>query len=185
MEPAKLMLGRYADTYRLNLHSINICQRERPTLDINRTGLLMHGNELDPTSVLEYGLLPRRTPYTKTLRSPFQVCLGLNNTNPDQTILTHGAIKNTAVKYAGYFNRRGVIYVVHDEVKEYKSYYEEWENLGGYSRGLAWVEQRIPVALIRGVVTCNLSLAAASMIHTNCFLPMYTPDGNEYVIVRG
>lgn len=178
-----LKFGEYARHYKLPLEAITLEPRQ-PTLDINKPELLMHGSTEDPYSILKHGLIPQETKYFKKFKSRPQICMGLNNTHSDQTIQANGGVKNTAVKYADYFSRDGVIYIISDKIKKLPTYTETWEDHGTYKRGNASVMKPINTAHIMGVITKNLPKTAAAMLKANRKMPIYTPDGTEYNILK-
>jgi hypothetical protein len=178
-----LKLGEYARQYKLPVDSIAI-EQTQPALDINKPELLMHGSTKDPYSILKCGLIPQETKYFKQFKSKPQVCMGLNNTHSQHTIQANGGVKNTAVKYADYFSKNGVIYVISDRIKKAPTYVETWEDRLSYKRGNATVMKPISPACITAVITKNLSKTAAAMLKANRRLPIYTPDGTEHNIVK-
>lgn len=176
-----LEFGGYQIKYKLPVDSITI-ESKQPTLDINKPGILMHGSLKDPYLILKLGLLSRETKYFKDFKSQPQVCMGLNNTNKNHTIKSNGSVKNTAVKYSDYFSRDGMVYIISDEVKNFITYAEEWEDYGEYKRGNAYLSEPIPSDLIIGVITGNIPKIMAAMLKTKKNIPVYTPDGTEYQI---
>lgn len=175
-------LGRYAKLYRLKKDVAGLTSILNPTIDINDLGLIMHGSEKNPYSILTRGLIPHDVRYTKNYTSEPQVCLGLNSTAKTLTIIKDGSRKNTAVKYAGFFNKQGVIYIISDDVKSLQTYKESWEDFGGYNRGYAWVEEIIPPSMIVGVITRNIPMMAAAIIKSRTKKPIFTLDGKEYMV---
>jgi hypothetical protein len=176
-----LELGEYAAKYKLPYDSATI-ENKPPALDINKPGLLMHGSLKDPYSILKLGLVPQETSYSKDFKSRPQVCLGLNNTNKSHTLKANGSVKNTAVKYAEYFSKEGMIYIISDDVKDFITYTEQLENHTTYQRGNATLSEIIPSGLIIGVVTENLPKIVSAMLKSGKRIPVYTPDGVEYEI---
>jgi hypothetical protein len=142
----------------------------------------MHGSVKDPYPILALGLLSLETPYFKDFKSKPQICLGLNNTNPEHTIKSNGSLKNTAVKYADYFSKDGIVYIISDEVKDFLTYKEEWEDFGTYKRGNAYLSEEIPSHFIAGVITLNLPKITAALTKSERKIPVYTPDGLEHQI---
>jgi hypothetical protein len=173
--------GRYASQYKLPVDCVTVEVNLKES-EINKPGLLMHGSLKDPYLILKLGLLSHETQYFKDFKSRPQICLGLNNTNQQHTIQANGSLKNTAVKYAEYFNQDGVAYMLSDEVKNYLTYKEEFEDYGSYRRGNAYISEPVPNYLITGAVTKNIPQIMAAMLKANRKIPAYTPDGTEYKI---
>jgi hypothetical protein len=179
MIPEILDVTRYKRAYNLNAGIIGITKIDGFLLDLNEPGLILHGSEADPYSILKYGLIPHQN--TKnSVDKDMIVCLGLNSKNPNLTLKNGLARKNSAVKYAGYFSPKGAAYVISEEVKKLKGYREFWD-MGDEARGYAWVTQPIKPELITAVVTEDVTHAAAAIIATESIKPIYKPDGNGYL----
>lgn len=174
--PDVLDVSMYAREYGLERNILGIKEVEAG-LDVNQPGLVMHGSEKDPLTILRYGLVPQ-----KTLQNPidgqWQVCLGLSS-DDDTTLYKNLARKNSAVKYAGYFSGAGIVYVLDDGVKLLDGYREYWDE-GEGSRGYAWVSHPISADMITALITKNLSLAAAAVLAAAPEKHVYTPDGTCY-----
>ena len=178
-----LDLSQYVKHYKLGFDSVTI-ETIEPDFNLNQPGLLMHGSMKDPYLILKHGLVCRETNYFKGFKSEPQICLGLNNTNPDHTIKYNGAVKNTAVKYADYFKGDGMAYTISEDVKNFITYTKEMEDLGEYQRGIATLTESIPPESIQGIITKNLSKAIAAILKTRHKIPVYTPDGKQHTIVK-
>jgi hypothetical protein len=175
--PELVDVSQYAQKYNLK-QSVLELNPVPPTIDLNQSGLLMHGSEADPYMILKYGLAPNKSE-DNMLDGEWQVCLGLNSLNPDYTLEKDRSRKNSAVKYAGYFSPKGMVYVLSDEVKLLPNYSEYWDE-GEDSRGYAWVRQPIPTHLIEAVVTNNLPLAAAVLMAAESDKCLFKPKGTCY-----
>ncbi|MFH1055748.1 MAG: hypothetical protein V1744_06620 [Candidatus Altiarchaeota archaeon] len=171
---------QYARKYGLKREVIGLAKIIPPTIDLNLPGLIMHGSEADPYNILKYGLVPQQTDDNKIDRE-WQVCLGLNSKNQNITILKGLSRKNSAVKYSGYFSKKGIIYVIDDAVKKLPAYREFWDQ-GNEGRGYAWITQPIPPNMIKALITENVPLAAAAATATKTDKPILKPDGTCYQI---
>jgi hypothetical protein len=176
--PEVVDVSEYAKRFELKTNIVGIQTISRPPIDINQPGLIMHGSEADPYTILKYGLVPQRTKQND-MEPDWQVCLGLNSKNPNLTLEKNMSRKNPAVKYAGNFSHRGVVYVIGKEVKDTPSYREFWDP-GEDARGYAWVKHAIKADTIRALITGNIPLAAAATVATESKTPIYKPDGTCY-----
>jgi len=178
MNPPRLInLGAYVRRYGLSKPVVELVELP-PEIDLNQPGLVMHGSESDPYTILRYGLMPQQARDNR-LDCEWQVCLGLNSENPEFTLEKDLSRKNPAVKYAGYFSPKGMVYVLSDEVKLLPRYSEYWDG-GEDSGGYAWVAQPIPAHLITAVVTRNVPLAAAALTAAEAGINIYRPNGTCY-----
>jgi len=173
-------MGKYTRIYDLSDNFAVLISKDTLSIDINKTGVLMHGSEHDPYSILKHGLLPHVTKYSDNLKSDSQICMCLNSDSTKYSIDVDGKRKNSAVKYAGFFSESGGIYILSERVKKLRTYKERWDDLGTYKIGYAWVDQPIPRSMIIGVITKNLPLIAAVMTKLQIDIPIFTPDGREY-----
>ena len=171
-------VSAYSGRYRLAVDVLGLTE-VKPELDLNNPGLVMHGSEADPLTIIQYGLAPHKG--EDNADGEWEVCLGLNSGDPGLTLNRDLARKNSAVKYAGYFSDKGLVYLVDDDVKLYPSYREYWDE-GDGGRGYAWVTQPIPPHLIQAVVTKNISLAAAALTAAGDRKHVYLPNGTCYLI---
>ena len=174
-----LEFGEYTALYKLPVEAVTI-EAVEPELDINKPGLLMHGSVIDPYLILKSGLESRETQYFKEFKSLPQICMGLNSTNRSHTLEANGSVKNAAVKYAQYFSKDGMVYLLSDEVKDFITYGEQIDDYGDYQRGNASVTEPIDGDLITGIITKNLPKAMAALLKSRRNLPVYMPDGTEY-----
>jgi hypothetical protein len=159
---------------------LGIAKVEEPPIDINSPGLILHGSEADPITILKYGLAPQRT-QRNDMENEWQICLGLNSKNKILTLKSGLSRKNSAVKYSGDFSPKGMVYVISDNVKKLPGYSEFWD-IGAEARGYAWVKQAIIADLIEAVITKNIPKAAAAILATNPQKLIYKPDGTCYKV---
>jgi hypothetical protein len=169
-----LDLTDYKERYGLSLGIAEAFPVDNPALDIERPGLMMHGSEADPYPILLYGLIPQSI--RGQLDDEWQVCIGLNAKDWGMSVNAHHARKNSAIKYAGYFSDKGIIYVLDDSVRATPGFREYWDN-GSDGRGYAWVKTPIKSENIMALITENIGLAAAALIAANRDLHIYRPDG--------
>ncbi len=174
-EPEILDITAYSKDYSLG-KTLMIAKPAEPEVDINSPGLIMHGSEADPYTILNFGLVPQQTG-KNSIECEWQVCLGLNAKGSRLTLRKDHTRKNAAVKYAGYFSRAGAAYIISDEIKGQKGYSEYWDQ-GEDARGYAWSPKAIKADHIIGVVTENVPLVAAAMAAAKRILPIYRPDGS-------
>jgi hypothetical protein len=179
MLPQIVDASDYRDAYRLKAGILGLDGIDGPRLDINEPGLILHGSEADPYSILRQGIIPHKT-HDNKLETDVQVCLGLNSDDTTLTLAASQARKNSAVKYAGYFSPIGYVYVVSKEVKKLRGYREFWDS-GRGARGYAWLPQPITPDLILAVVTKNVPRAAAAVLGAGRLKPVYTPQGTGYL----
>jgi len=177
--PEILDITAYSKKYNLG-KTLMIAKAMEPRVDINAPGLIMHGSEADPYTILNFGLVPQQTCRNK-IECEWQVCLGLNAKCGRLTLKKDHTRKNAAVKYAGYFSETGAAYIISDEVRGHKGYNEYWEP-GEDARGYAWSPQAIKADSIIGVVTENAPLVAAAMAAAKRILPIYRPDGSCVIV---
>ena len=172
-------VSSYAKKYALESNILGLRQVADSRVDVNESGLLMHGSEKDPLSILKYGLVPQKTE-DNLIDNEWQVCLGLNSSG-SETIDRSMARKNSAVKYAGYFSPHGVVYVLSDDVKLADGYREFWDE-GEDGRGYAWVSRPVSTKMITALITRNLALASAAVMSSGVDLRVYLPDGTCYQV---
>jgi len=171
-------VARYARKYSLHSEILGLYEVSEDLIDINQPGLIMHGSEADPLTILKYGLAPQRTKKNE-LESDWQVCLGISSKEPNTTLAKSLSMKNPAVKYAGNFSTEGIIYVLSVNVKNTPGYKEFWES--EQQRGYAWVPQAIVADQITALITENIPLAAAATLAAKTQKPIYKPNGNCYI----
>jgi hypothetical protein len=179
-EPQILDVTAYAKEYSLKYGILCIRQVEPPGLDINAPGLIMHGSEGDPYTILKFGLAPQRT-LKNSLEGEWQVCLGLSSKSKALDIKKDSSRKNSAVKYSGYFSPKGAVYVLDEQVKRHSGYNEFWET-GQEPRGYAWTKDAIVSDLITAVITENIPKVAAAVAATRPDMLIYRPDGTCFSI---
>jgi len=172
-------VSQYAKKYGLKWNIATIRKIEPPRIDINQPGLLMHGSEADPYSILKYGIVPQQSK-DNTIDRDWQVCIGMNSKNPNIMLKRELARKNSAAKYCGYFSPTGIIYIIDENVKLLDGYVEFWDQ-GEDARGYAWVKHPIAPGLIVGLITENISLAAAAVLSTETQRPIFKPDGTCFL----
>lgn len=173
-------VSMYRKFYGLECQVIGLERQTASFYDLNRSGLIMHGSIGDPTPILEYGLVPQKT--DKTLDDEWQVCLGISSNSEGLTLEKDCGRKNPAVKYADNFGKKGIVYLLSEEVKTLKTYKESWVE-GSRGGGIAWVTEPINPTYIEAVITKNLPFAAAAISKMETQLPIYKPDGKSYIIV--
>ena len=173
-------VSKYQKIYGLECEVIGLERQTTSFYDINRAGLIMHGSVGDPTPILEYGLVPQKT--DKTFDDEWQVCLGISSNIEGLTLEKDYGRKNPAVKYADNFGKKGMVYLLSEDVKTLKTYKESWaEEING--GGIAWVTEPINPTYIEAVITKNLPYAAAAISKMKTQPPIYKPDGKSYTIV--
>jgi len=175
-----IRVGEYGR--RCGLRSALVGIKETPAAaDINAAGLMMHGSVADPYTILKFGLATQQT-LKNSLEREWQICLGLSAKGPGLTVKKDLARKNSAIKYADNFERSGTVYLISDKVKRSPTYKEYWDT-GESGRGYAWLNEAIKAEYITGIITEDLTQAAAAIAATDPEKPLYRPDGRCYKVL--
>jgi hypothetical protein len=178
--PEVLDVSKYQRAYGLKSAILGLSKLDKPPFDINRPGLILHGSEADPYTILKYGLAPQRTP-RNNMEPEWQVCLGLSSKSRSLTLKADLSRKNSAVKYSGNFSPQGAVYVLKEGVRKLPGYTEFWD-IGADARGYAWVKQAVVADLIEAVITENILPAAAALAATDPTKLLFKPDGTCYKV---
>ena len=175
--PRILDVSAYRAVYGLDHIALMVRLDLEPGINLDEPGLMLHGSEADPLTILKYGLVPTKT--SKATDEDWQICIGLSSCSP--SLLNDMSRKNSAIQYSGNLSKDGCVYVISPKVKMMPGYTEYWD-CGEDARGYAWVKEPIKPDFILALITKNIVRAAAAMMSSGRFVPVFDNKGVCYRI---